>query len=155
MRGSRLLLSLLLLAAPLQAQDQPAIPRRTSIATVLGGVAGSGLGLWGGIVAGQWASDNLGLDCCGDDPGLMAKFVGAIAGSIGGTMVGTSAGSAINRDPRPRPKFLPRLRDAMFGTLAGLAVAAGVSSLTSDNTAPLISFSLVQAIYAGLSNGRW
>jgi uncharacterized membrane protein YeaQ/YmgE (transglycosylase-associated protein family) len=160
---SHRLIWLLLWAAPLVAQQGagtvpdtiPVKSRGTNVAAVIGGVAGSGIGLWVGIEAGEWSSDHLGFDCCGDDPGLLAQMIGGLVGSVAGTMLGASTGSAVLDPGLPRPSFEARLRDAMFGTLAGVVAALAVTEMTEGDVGPWVTFSLVQGLYAGLSNGRW
>jgi hypothetical protein len=125
----------------------------TSVAVMLGGMLGSGLGVWGGIEAGEWARDYLRFTCCGDDPGQLAQIIGVLTLSVTGTMLGTSvADAAASRPPVPP---LRRLRDALTGLGLGVVALVVTSRVTDGSTAPLVAYSIAQGTYAGLSNGRW
>jgi hypothetical protein len=127
--------------------------QRGTLLTVLGGIAGSTLGLWGGIETGRYMADHWGFDCCGDDPGQAAKVSGGLVFATAGTMLGTTPGTAMGGQ-RP-PRGVRRVRDAVVGLGLGAATALGAAALTGGEDVPLVTFSLVQGLYAGLSNGRW
>ncbi len=140
----RLLTLLLLLPAPigsLQTQEDPP-PRVEAVAA---GILGSAAGLRLGARAG-WAVSQGSFD---------TEYDGAFWGAVIGSVLGTALGTSLAESGTRRASFERKLRDAGVGLAVGVGGAMMMYHMTRDGEAALLSFSVFQGLYAGLSSGRW
>ena len=128
---------------------QDAAGRGVSTAEVLGGIAGSALGMWGGALAGLAVYEAAGSRCTSgcEDGGLGEGAVGLVVGSIFGTAVGTRFGAKAAH--RPTGGFGKRVLAGGLGLLAGLA-AFELTGHDADQAIPLIAFPVAQGVVGAL-----
>jgi len=131
------------------ATQEATAPRGVSTAEILGGVAGSAVGMWGGVLAGLAVYEAAGSRCTSgcEDGGLGEGVVGLVVGSIVGTAFGTHFGAKVAR--RPTGGFGKRVLAGGLGFLAGLA-AFEVFGHDADQAIPLIAFPVAQGVVGAL-----
>jgi hypothetical protein len=139
-------------AAPPRASlvaPQEVAPRRgVSAAEVVGGIAGSAAGMWGGVLAVYAVGSSCGSDC--EDGSFGAGVLGIVAGSIAGTALGTHLGAKAAH--QPPGGFRRRLVAAGAGFLAGLVAFAAAGD---EEVLALIAFPVAQgAVGAWLGRAR-
>lgn len=133
-------------------QDVAEPSRPPTPLVVIGAFVGSAAGIVGGVAAERGVRGQVQSNQVGEDAGFGEDLAAGFTGAFLGTAIGTHVGALASGQ---ESSFGRRLRDSMIGSIVGILAGLGVSQMSDGSTPIFIAFSVGQASYAALSNGRW